>query len=969
MKLFPKLNQKIITIGITLRMAKSKTVQSDAANHFIEIKGAHSNNLKNIDVLIPKNQLVVVTGVSGSGKSSLIIDTLYAEGQRRYVESLSAYARQFLNRMKKPEVDYIKGLCPAIAIEQRVTTSNARSTVGSLTEIYDYLRLLFAKIGKTYSPVSGKVVKKHEVTDVVDFILQQKEGAKIFIVFPLQQHYPERTLRQEFDFLLQKGFTRLYHQEKFLEIQDLLDQGFKNEKLKLNDPVARQYYIVVDRLIISEFDDDTKKRIADSVLTAFTESYGDCVIVVDNNNYTSFSKRFEADGIQFLDPSIALFNYNNSYGACPVCEGYGRTIGIDENKVIPNKNKSIYDGAIACWGPERTQEWLYPLLSAAKKLNFPIHSPYRNLTNEQKEIIWDGKGDYLGIYAFFKDLEEKSYKIQNRILLARFRGRTTCYACKGGRLRKEALYVKVNDKSFRDFMFVPVEELIPVFEKLEMTEHEKSIAGRILFEIKLRLSVLNNIGLGYLNLDRLSGTLSGGESQRIHLTRTLGSNLTSALYILDEPSIGLHPKDTARLVESLEHLRDLGNTVIVIEHEEEVIKKADSILDIGPKAGIHGGQMVFAGTYADFIKTSKTNLTSSYITGHTGIPIPVARRKHIDKLILENADTHNLQNLTVTFPLNNFICVSGVSGSGKTTLIKHILHPLLLQQLEDNVPEESLGAKLTGAVKRIQQVELVNQQGIGRSSRSNPATYVKAYDDIRDIFKSQQLSKIRAYQPKHFSFNVEGGRCEACKGEGEIVVEMQFLADVSLLCEDCNGKRFKNEILEIQYKGKNIYEVLNLSIEEALHFFADRKEIVKKLKPLNDVGLGYLKLGQSSSTLSGGEAQRLKLAYYLGQEDHKQRIFFIFDEPTTGLHFDDIRKLLFALQALVENGHTVLVIEHNMDVLKTADWIIDLGPDGGTRGGRLLYEGPPEGLVKIKESYTGQYLKPKLEQIHKQKNN
>ncbi|HEX5626097.1 MAG TPA: excinuclease ABC subunit UvrA [Saprospiraceae bacterium] len=935
-------------------------IKTPKSNTFIEIKGARSNNLRDVHAFIPKNQLVVITGVSGSGKSSLIMDTLYAEGQRRYVESLSAYARQFLNRMKKPDVDYIKGLCPAIAIEQRVTSSNARSTVGSLTEIYDFLRLLFARLGKTYSPVSGREVRKHEVRDVVDYILGQPAGRRMYIAFRLQQQYPDRSFGQELDILIQKGFTRIFWKGQISSIEDLVQEKLPILKKKVTDAELESCSVVVDRFATGPEDDDFRKRIADSVLTAFAESLGECRIIVDEEHTELFSSRFEMDGILFPEPTPQFFNYNNSYGACPVCEGYGRIIGIDENKVVPEPGKTVYEGAIACWSGEKSAEWLQPLYEIAAKIKFPLHVPYRKLSTEQKEILWQGSGVFKGIYAFFKDLEEKLYKIQNRIMLARFRGRTTCTTCKGSRLRKEALYVRFAGKTFGDLMFVPIEELISFFENLELEARDREIAKRLLLEIQNRLSVLHQIGLGYLTLDRLSSTLSGGESQRIHLTRTLGSNLTASLYILDEPSIGLHPRDTGRLVEALEHLRNLGNTVVVIEHEEEIIRKADSILDIGPGAGIHGGSIVYSGSYGEFLKKGAENLTASYLTGVRQIPIPVYRKKNQDQIILEEVFLHNLQNLKVHFPLQSLICVSGVSGSGKTTLIKQVLHPLLQARLNEDLQEnESLG-KLSGAVNRITQVELVNQQSIGRSSRSNPATYVKAYDEIRDLFKQQPLSKLRGYQPKHFSFNVEGGRCENCKGEGEIVVEMQFLADVTLPCEDCNGKRFTNEILEVKYKDKNIFDVLELSVEEALQFFADRKELVKKLKPLFDVGLGYLKLGQSSSTLSGGEAQRLKLAYYLGLEGSSEHLFFIFDEPTTGLHFDDIRKLLFALHGLVEKGHTVLVIEHNMDVLKTADWIIDLGPGGGKHGGRLLYEGPPEGLPLVAESYTGSYLREKL---------
>lgn len=936
----------------------SKT-QNLTSKQFIEIKGARSNNLQNVDVLLPKYKLIVVTGVSGSGKSSLIIETLYAEGQRRYVESLSAYARQFLTRMKKPELDYIKGLCPAIAIEQKVSSSNARSTVGSLTEIYDFLRLLFARLGKTHSPVSGNEVKKHEVKDVVDFINAQADNTKIYIAFSLQQNYPDRSLQQELEILLQKGFNRVYWNHELFLIEDLLISK-NNLKHKVNHSDYKAFFIVVDRLKLNGLDEDMQKRIADSILTCFSESLGDCSLIIDDESIHHFSSRFELDGMKFLEPSPQLFNYNNSFGACPVCEGYGRIIGIDENKVIPNKSKTIYDGAIACWSGEKSSEWLNPLLQIAAKINFPLHVPYRDLNEAQKEILWNGSGQFQGIYAFFKDLEDKLYKIQNRIMLARYRGKTNCTACKGARLRKEALYVKFAGKNFRDLMFIPIEDLLKFFKTLKLEYNEFEIAKRLLLEITNRLEVLDKIGLSYLTLDRLSSTLSGGESQRIHLTRTLGSNLTSSLYILDEPSIGLHPKDTSKLVEALHHLRDLGNTVIVIEHEEEIIKNADEILDIGPGAGLHGGKVVYSGSYKEFLNQKTKNLTASYICGLNKIPIPLVRKSNPDQIVLEDVNLHNLQNLKVHFPLQSLICISGVSGSGKTSLIKHALHPLLQAKLSDDFQEDQNLGKLSGAFKRIKQVELINQQAIGRSSRSNPATYVKAYDEIRDIYKQQPLSKLRQYQPKHFSFNVEGGRCETCKGDGEIIVEMQFLADVSLICEDCNGKRFSNEILEVKYKEKNIFDILELSIEEALQFFSDRKELVKKLKPLFDVGLGYLKLGQSSSTLSGGEAQRLKLAYYLGLESNSDHIFFIFDEPTTGLHFDDVKKLLFALHSLVEKGHTVLVIEHNMDVLKTADWIIDLGPGGGRHGGQLLYEGTPEGLLKIKNSHTAKYLKGKL---------
>lgn len=924
----------------------------------IQIKGARSNNLKGIDLFIPKHQLTVVTGLSGSGKSSLIIDTLYAEGQRRYVESLSSYARQFLHRMKKPDVDYIKGLCPAIAIEQKVITSNARSTVGSMTEIYDFLRLLFAKLGRTYSPVSGMEVKRNQVSDIVEEISLLNQDTVVFLGFPLLQKDKNKSIIQELEFLVQKGFSRIYFQSELIEIQDYLEKLKTFSSKKTQDSID-QIMVIVDRFKINREDSEFLKRIADSVQTTLNESHGLCYVIVNQTEIKSYSTRMELDGLEFLDPSPALFNYNNSYGACPKCEGYGRIIGLDENKIIPNPSKSLYESAIACWNEERSKEWLGPLFKSTD--SFPIHKPYRDLSPAQKEIVWEGSGKYLGIRAFFKELENASYKIQNRIMIARYRGRTSCDACKGGRLRPDAFNVRFYGKNFRDMMFVPVSELLQFFNEVQLTDAEWSVGSRIIQEIKLRLSVLNTMGLSYLNLDRLASTLSGGESQRIHLTRTLGSNLCESLYILDEPSIGLHPKDTEKLLSVLLQLRDLKNTVIVIEHEEDIICKADYIVDIGPGAGIHGGHLNYSGPYQQFKALSMSNLTASYLTGFRSIENPQIRRKQRDFLLLHNAQLHNLNIAEVKFPLQNMISVTGVSGSGKTTLIKYLLHPLLNQVLEDALPEDALqGAYLSGPVNLLTQVEMVSQQGIGRSSRSNPATYVKAYDDIREIFKNQQLSRIRGYQPKHFSFNVEGGRCETCKGEGEIVVEMQFLADVSLLCEECNGKRFKNEILEVHYKDKTIFDILELSIEEALEFFRDKKEIVKKLKPLFDVGLGYLKLGQSSSTLSGGEAQRLKLAYYLGLENSSEKIFFIFDEPTTGLHFDDIKKLLFALHGLVEKGHTVLVIEHNMEVIKTSDWLIDLGPEGGKMGGNLLYQGPTEGITEISSSHTATFLKNKF---------
>lgn len=925
----------------------------------IHIKGARSNNLKNIEVRIPKDMLIVVTGMSGSGKSSLIMDTLYAEGQRRYVESLSSYARQFMMRMKKPDVDYIKGICPAIAIEQRVSTQNPRSTVGTMTEIYDYLRLLFARIGKTYDPETGEEVKKHQVSDVVDFILEQPEETKVVILAPLQNKYLDRTLRHELSLLMQKGFTRIFHEEEIIRIDQFLEE--KNPLLDkiLADLEPQDYMILVDRIVVKYDDDDLNGRLADSIQTAFYESEGDCWVKIEDTIHP-FNNRFELNGEVFLEPTPQLFNYNNSYGACPTCEGYGKVMGIDEEKVIPDPSKSVYEGAVACWSGEKSSRWLDRFIDHVDD-DFPIHRPYQDLTEAQRTLLWEGNKHVSGIYDFFHDLEENLYKIQNRVLLARYRGKTTCHTCKGGRLRKEALYILVAGKNIHHLVQMPIDQLLAFFKTHTWFDRELKIAKRILFEIQSRLQIMDQIGLGYLTLDRLAASLSGGETQRIHLTRTLGSNLTNSLYILDEPSIGLHPKDTEKLVDVLKSLRDLGNTVVVVEHEEEVIRSADYILDIGPEAGIHGGEIVFAGPYPQFLQEASQSLTAQYLTGKMEIALPERRRLSSDKISIIGARHHNLKNIDVTIPLHSLTVVSGVSGSGKTTLIKHILHPALVRQFGEPVPANpGRHGSIDGDLQVIHQVELINQNPIGKSSRSNPITYVKAYDSIRNLMSRQPLSKMRGFKPGHFSFNTDGGRCDTCKGEGEIVVEMQFLADVRLTCEDCKGQRFKQEVLDVEYKGKNIYQILDLSIEEALDFFSVQKDIVQKIKPLADVGLGYVKLGQSSSTLSGGEAQRVKLASYLNKDHSNQSILFIFDEPTTGLHFHDINKLLYALNALVENGHTVLVVEHNLEVIKSADWLIDLGPGGGIDGGHLVYQGPPEGILNVKTSHTARFLREKL---------
>lgn len=939
------------------------------ANNSIFIKGARSNNLRNVDLVIPKNKLVVVTGVSGSGKSSITMDTLFAEGQRRYVESLSSYARQFLMRMKKPDVDYIKGVCPAIAIEQKTTTGNNRSTVGSMTEVYDFLRLLYARIGKTISPVSGEIVKKHQVSDVIDFVLQQNDGDRVQLFIPIPTKYDDRTLEAELTLLMQKGYTRLWSNGYLAQIDEIL-MGEGNENLNIENEALKQpltafkeadIRILIDRFVVKKDDEENTKRMSDSVQTAFYESEGEAIVEIIGGKTQRFNNRFELDDMVFIEPTPQLFNYNNSFGACPTCEGYGKVIGIEEEKVIPDKTLSVYEGAIACWKGEKSGEWLSAFLSEAHKFDFPVHRPYQDLSKKEKQILWDGNKHFQGINAFFAMLEEQTYKIQNRVMLARYRGRTACPTCGGNRIRPEAQYVKINGTGIAELTETPIDELQLFFQKLEISENDKQIARRLLLEIENRLQFMMNVGLSYLTLSRVSSTLSGGETQRINLTRTLGSNLTSSMYILDEPSVGLHPRDTARLVTVLKNLRDLGNTVVVVEHEEEIIKNADFLVDMGPQAGIHGGHVVFAGNYEDIYTEATESLTTKYMNGTMSIPTPTIRRGSTHWIELTGCKQHNLKNISVKMPLNTLIVVSGVSGSGKTTLIKQILHPALQRAVDPSVSVvPGHFDELKGDTKRITAVEMISQSPIGKSSRSNPVTYVKAYDEIRDLFSKQQLSKIRGYKPGIFSFNTEGGRCETCKGEGEIVVEMQFLADVHLECEECRGKRFKAETLDVTYNDKNIFEVLQMSVEEALEFFKKEKGIVQKIKPLNDVGLGYVQLGQSSSTLSGGEAQRVKLASFLGKEGSKDHVFFIFDEPTTGLHFHDIRKLLDALNALVEKGHTVLVVEHNMEVIKSADWVIDLGAEGGKNGGHLVYQGTPEGLADTEGSFTGVFLKEKL---------
>ena len=919
----------------------------------ILIKGARTHNLKDVTVTIPRNKLVVVTGVSGSGKSSLTIDTLFAEGQRRYAESLSAYARQFMQRMNKPDVDFIKGLCPAIAIEQKVITRTPRSTVGSMTEIYDYLRLLFARAGKTISPVSGQEVKKDDVADVLKAIGNLKEGDKVLVLVPFKLH-ANRDIKEELNILLQKGFSRVYANQQILRIEDLLEtEGLATLKNTAST------YLLIDRLVVKAFDEDDIHRISDSVGIGFYEGEGGLMLEVNSKKLLHFSNKFELDGILFEEPVPNLFSFNNPFGACPVCEGFSLVLGIDPDLVIPNKQLSVYEGAVAPWKGEKLSLWKEAFIRAAKNFNFPIHTPIIDLTKGQYNLLWQGNSYANGINDFFKEVEQNLYKVQYRVLLSRYRGKTLCPECHGYRLRKEALYVKVGGTHIGELCEMPVKDLQVWFDKLTLGEYDKKVAKRILIEIHHRIKTLMDVGLGYLTLNRLANSLSGGESQRIQLTRSLGSNLTSSLYILDEPSIGLHSRDTERLIRVLKELRDLGNTVVVVEHDEMMMKEADYIIDMGPLASHLGGEVVAAGNYDELI-ADKNSLTGKYLKGELKIEVPKTLRKWNQSITVEGARQNNLKNITVQFPLNVFCVVSGVSGSGKTTLVKQILYPALQKIKGEGVDKAGMHKTITGDIDSIAQIEMVDQNPIGKSSRSNPVTYIKAYDEIRELYSKQPLSKMRGFLPKHFSFNVDGGRCDACKGEGEQIVEMQFLADVHLTCEVCGGKRFKEEVLEVTCKGKNIYEVLDMSVDDAIEFFAANTdggvEVAKKIQPLSNVGLGYVKLGQSSNTLSGGEAQRVKLASFLGKGKSQGNILFIFDEPTTGLHFHDIKKLLASFNALIEQGHTILVIEHNTDVIKSADWVIDLGPEAGDEGGNLVFAGKPADLKKCKESYTGRFL-------------
>jgi len=923
---------------------------------FIEINHARVHNLKNISLAIPRNRLVVITGVSGSGKSSLAFDTLYAEGQRRYVESLSAYARQFLGRIDKPDVDSIKGIPPAIAIEQKVNTRNPRSTVGTSTEIYDYLKLLFARAGKIISPVSGNEVKRHHVSDLVDFINSHAPGTKIAILAPICSSHGENK-HGYLETLSQQGFSRVEHNGQILPIDDIKAKSITPDET-LN--------LLIDRVTVNPSDEDNNTRLADSIQTAFNEGKGECLVkIFDTDPATSklFTNRLEADGIIFEEPSEHLFTFNSPLGACPVCEGFGKITGIDPGLVIPNKNLSVFDDAIACWKGETMGEWKSMLVKVAHKFNFPVHTPYYQLTTAQKEVLWTGNQHFSGLNDFFSQLEEKLYKIQNRVMLARYRGKTTCTDCNGTRLRKESSYVRIAGKTIHELVKLPISHLSTFINEIKLPEHDLKVAKRLLIEIRTRVSFLNQVGLGYLTLDRLSSTLSGGESQRVNLTTSLGNSLVGSLYILDEPSIGLHPRDTKLLTGILKNLQKLGNTVIVVEHDEEVIRACDEIIDIGPGAGQHGGNVVFQGEVSQ-ITSSPESLTTKYLTGVLKIELPPSRRVFNNYIKLVGVRENNLKNVTVKIPLNVFTVVTGVSGSGKSSLVKKVLYPALKKVKGGSADITGEHDLLEGNLNAISDVELVDQDPIGRSSRSNPATYLKAWDEIRKLLSEQKKAKLEDFKPSHFSFNVEGGRCEECQGEGTIKVEMQFMADLVITCESCQGKRFKPEILDITYKGKNVFDILDMTVEEAILFFSEGKDaiekrVVNRLQPLANVGLEYVRLGQSSGTLSGGESQRIKLASFLAIEKNAPALF-IFDEPTTGLHIHDINKLLKSFNALIERGHTILVVEHNMEVIKTADHVIDLGPEGGENGGYVVHEGTPEALVKNRESHTGRYLEPYL---------
>ena len=925
-----------------------KEIQQLSPKEHIIILGAKLHNLKNIDVAIARNTLTVITGLSGSGKSSLAFDTLYAEGQRRYVESLSSYARQFMGRLNKPKVDQIKGIAPAIAVEQKVNSSNPRSTVGTKTEIYDYLKLLYARIGETYSPISNTKVKKDTVSDVVDFLIRQKEGSK-FLLLTTPQNKQKRSTKEQLDILIQQGYARIYTAEGMQRLDDL------------NGSIPKEFELIVDRVIVRHEDEDFKNRLSDAVDVAFFEGDGQCeVLNLATKERTCFSNKFEADGMTFLEPNVHLFSFNNPYGACKKCEGYGDIIGIDPELVFPNSGLSIYEEAIAPWRGSGFKKYQADLVNNAYHFDFPIHKPYFELSKEQQELLWKGNSYFAGLNKFFKKLEAKNYKIQNRVLLSRYRGKTKCDSCKGTRLRPETAYVKINGKSLPDLMHLSIDDLADFFAQARFTDQQEAIASRLLIEINSRLSFMKNVGLGYLTLNRKSNTLSGGESQRINLATSLGSSLVGSMYILDEPSIGLHSRDNERLINILKQLKALGNTVIVVEHDEDIMRAADAIIDIGPEAGSLGGEVVGQGSFKEILQ--QQTLTTDYLNGNKAILVPKKRRKGKDFIKVIGARENNLKNIDVSIPLNTFTVVTGVSGSGKSTLVKKILYPALQRHLDIFVEKPGQFTSLEGDFSSIKQIEYIDQNPIGRSSRSNPVTYIKAYDDIRALFSKQSLSKVRNFLPKHFSFNVDGGRCDACKGEGTVTIEMQFMADVVLECEHCKGKRFKKEVREVLFQEKSIDQVLDMTVDDAIAFFTQHKEnkLAKKLGALQQVGLGYVTLGQSSATLSGGEAQRIKLASFIGKGEQRDKILFIFDEPTTGLHFHDINKLLTSFEALIDNGHSLLVVEHNMDLIKCADHVIDLGPEGGDKGGTLVGQGTPEQIVKIKQSYTGQYLKEKI---------
>ena len=917
----------------------------------IYIHGARMHNLRNVNVEIPRNKLIVVTGVSGSGKSSLTIDTLFAEGQRRYAESLSAYARQFLMRLDKPDVDYISGLCPAVAIEQKVVSRTPRSTVGSMTEIYDYLKLLYARVGTTISPISGKEVKKDDTTDVLKSIRTFHNTDKIYLLVPFIIS-KNRKAEEELGILMQKGFSRLFLNDKneILQIEELITQ----KKWKPNQDT----YLLIDRFVVKDFEEEEENRILDSLSLAFYEGEGILYLKRNDESPIRYSNKFELDGIKFEEPVPNLFSFNNPYGACPTCEGYSQVLGIDADLVVPDQRLSVFDGAIAPWKGEKMNWWREQFIKGAKHFDFPIHRPYSELTAAEKDVLWKGNKHAHGINDFFKEVEENLYKVQFRVMLSRYRGRTICHDCQGYRLRQEALYIKINSLHIGELCRMPVRDLADWLKNLKLSTYKSAVAKRIMLELSQRLETMLDVGLGYLTLERLANSLSGGESQRIQLTRCLGSNLTNSLYILDEPSIGLHSRDTERLIKVLKNLRDLGNTVVVVEHDEQIMRESDYIIDMGPFASHLGGEVVAAGNYDELIKSPRS-LTGAYLRGDEKIDPPKEVRKWTQSIQVLGASENNLQHIDVEFPLGILTVVSGVSGSGKTTLIKKILFPALEKNITGISEKAGLHKAISGDIDLIKHVEMIDQNPIGKSSRSNPVTYIKAWDGVRDLFASQSLSKIRGYLPKHFSFNVDGGRCDACKGEGEQTVEMQFLADVHLVCESCSGKKFKEEVLEVQYKNKNIFEILQLSVDDAIEFFIDEKDVSNKLKPLSDVGLGYIKLGQSSNTLSGGEAQRVKLASFLGKgKGHQDKILFIFDEPTTGLHFHDIKKLLKSFNALIDQGHSIIVIEHNIDVIQSADWVIELGPEAGDEGGKLVYAGIPKKMRQCKSSRTARFLKP-----------